>query len=187
MTRLAPRLFTLCSAASLLLCVAVGVLWVRSYWVADALARQWTYTLVGAGTSRGGALLYTLSGPPIPTGKKLVPYGVRHTTHEPSDLDDSFVQLGFSADPFGSFRYDVGPGVSSRGTRLHEVTVRALGFPLWCPFAVTALLPAIWLNTLVRQRRRKKLRLCASCGYDLRASPERCPECGTPATTKGTT
>ena len=32
MRRLARRLFTLCSALSLLLCVAVCVLWVWSYW-----------------------------------------------------------------------------------------------------------------------------------------------------------
>ncbi len=52
-----------------------------------------------------------------------------------------------------------------------------------------------WLSTLLfgflcvwrahpfsrrRRRKRKKLGLCIRCGYDLRGSKGRCPECGTP-------
>lgn len=49
--------------------------------------------------------------------------------------------------------------------------------------AATLVLPASWLvaRFVGRARRRSRSRrgLCPNCSYDLRASPERCPECGT--------
>ena len=39
---------------------------------------------------------------------------------------------------------------------------------------------ALWSWTLRRARRVRRMRdgLCPECGYDVRASPEQCPECG---------
>ena len=57
-------------------------------------------------------------------------------------------------------------------------------FPHWAVILATSILPAFWLiqkGFFIRQfrrRRRIKLGLCTVCGYDLRATPDRCPECG---------
>ena len=55
--------------------------------------------------------------------------------------------------------------------------------PLWIP---TLLFAALFLccrpyrfSRFNRRRKRRKLGLCLRCGYDLRGSKERCPECGT--------
>ncbi len=51
--------------------------------------------------------------------------------------------------------------------------------PLWIPTAIFGLL---FLSCrplhFHRRRKRKKLGLCVKCGYDLRGSLDRCPECG---------
>jgi hypothetical protein len=60
--------------------------------------------------------------------------------------------------------------------------VRMVGGPLWVFVLMTAVLPAWHVIAAHHARRLSKRGLCASCGYDLRATPERCPECGTPAT-----
>ena len=54
-----------------------------------------------------------------------------------------------------------------------------VSFPAWLLALCAAILPAAWSAGLARRSRRRLQNHCISCGYDLRASPERCPECGT--------
>jgi hypothetical protein len=69
----------------------------------------------------------------------------------------------------------IGFGVSSspaRGWRRRVITV-----PLW--FVAAILLAAAASAVRALRRSRRAAGSCAVCGYDLRATPDRCPECGT--------
>ena len=82
-------------------------------------------------------------------------------------------------------RLAVGPGI--RG--LHDPKAPAWDWlanavPLWAIALSTALPPYLVARAIMRQRRERRrlhaeARLCQRCGYDLRATPQRCPECGT--------
>jgi hypothetical protein len=62
---------------------------------------------------------------------------------------------------------------------------RAFVIPVWCPLLLLAACPTAWLVTWRRRRRRMGRGHCPDCGYDLRASPERCPECGAASVRRG--
>ena len=80
----------------------------------------------------------------------------------------------------GRFQYSWTEGAGNYGDRQD-----ADGFIIPASFVMKAsgFALAIWLVTIAlrkwRRRRARSAGRCLACGYDLRASNERCPECGT--------
>jgi hypothetical protein len=171
------RLFTFCSAVSLLLCVAVCVLWVRSYFIADS----WTVTRThadgtdfgaahhGAWSERGGFTWSVVRrGMPAEWGAQVAREMATPLTHRAHDVN-SVVHFYWEPPVLGfrCFRRD-------DGQRL----IRQITLPYFAMVLATVPLPALFLRTTLRRRSRDRAGLCRQCGYDLRASPDRCPECG---------
>jgi hypothetical protein len=65
-----------------------------------------------------------------------------------------------------------------RSPRFGDSFVISISF-LWPVLALTPL-PVWWVVDRRLRKSRHGRQLCAKCGYDLRATPDRCPECGTP-------
>lgn len=165
--------WTFLAAASLLLCIASIVMWARSYFVAE----RWNW--LGEGrelsmASSGGRFDWyrVWDAPAMPTVTQYHPFKRALT----KDFEERIVVLdrgGYQRlGPFAGFivYYDPRP---SFGTLFVEVIA-----PWWSLTLLTAIAPLLWLRSARKARRRKLAGCCAVCGYDLRATPERCPECG---------
>jgi hypothetical protein len=162
------RLFHILAALSLLLFVAVCVLWVRSYFVGDGFvwkpadAPPYYRAYAGRGVVRLGGGRYDFDRPPHLDYSR-DPAPTRQTGYHPGTLAD---RLGF----------DFHRGSDSKGMPSSNAI-----FPLWSVALTTAVLPALWIRRVRRDRtlrRRANADQCPRCAYDLRATPERCPECG---------
>jgi hypothetical protein len=152
------RLFNVLSAVALLLLASVVALWVRSYFKAD---------FVGYKAGSGERRLYG-----VISSRGVVWLGWRQMTEtgEPEFYRRSSParEWRLADSHWWSFRFD------SSGAGLG--VERAATLPHWALALPLAVAPIV---SLVRwKRRRHKHGLCAVCGYDLRATPERCPECG---------
>jgi hypothetical protein len=53
-----------------------------------------------------------------------------------------------------------------------------LALPNALALPLLGVLPFEYLRRAKRANRAARAGLCAACGYDLRATPDRCPECG---------
>ena len=148
MRRLARWLFTLCSAVSLLLCVAVCVLWVRSYFVGDTMG--WVGT-PSVGVASGDGLLW-IGWAPSDGGRR--PQWVHYVWE--ADGADFYLDTSPERRTLG-FAYAVQPEPGGGTRRQVIVPWAALATP-------SAALPMWWSVRWFRRRPRGGL--CA-CGYDL--------------------
>ena len=160
------RLFNILSALSLVLCVAILALAIRSYWRHDVV------------------LHYTPTKTAIPVwmvqslnGRLWLCWGDRGESAQ--DGPGQWLYYSNRSAPTSSaslshtlFEYQE----AVNGTHV----IRSAAIRDWWLIAATLALPCLWFRSHRRSRLAERKGLCPKCGYDLRATPDRCPECGTP-------
>ncbi|HEX5871386.1 MAG TPA: hypothetical protein VFY65_13255 [Longimicrobium sp.] len=170
---LSNRLLNIGALLSVALCAAVLVLWTRSYRTCDALVRPSAPGDRVCITSEFGVLVFEVEGP------------LRGSVLPTWEYFDTPLPRRWPVRA-GRFGFDAYRGQVSHFVRLPPSEVWGVAIPHAWAAVTLAALPA-W--ALVRRRRRLTVRrrreqgLCAGCGYDLRATPGQCPECGLPGAT----
>jgi hypothetical protein len=172
------RLLNLLTALSLVLCVAAAALWVRSERFQDKLQvrpRDGGSLVVHVFWARGKIACTQTYGPAngvLAPGRR-VQFEADRGRFPPVDLYANWKARGPAFYGGGFAVLSAAPESGARGGVL---------VPLWSLTSLLAVPPALWLTLKVRrrlQRREGRERgRCRSCGYDLRATPNRCPECG---------
>jgi hypothetical protein len=193
------RVLNLLTVLSLLLFVAVCALWVRSYWATDLLWWRgirdkgdrcyFRQDVLAAGRGGVGMSRQVRSGSlhpanPGPSFREVservsIPFHRVQPPKYPSFYDRKGSWPGRAGFQFD--RYDAWPDPNPRRPP-HGWSWKVV-VPCWALAAATAIFPGVWAGSRVwRLWRYRGAGRCPSCGYDLRATPDKCPECGTSAT-----
>jgi hypothetical protein len=191
------RLFTFPTLLSLLMCMATVLLWVRhsdDNWISfDSSPSHDGKALSIFITSRSGRLTCSLArlddspatGPaPVirwhlgPESIPEEPHVARLSSEAPATIPYDDVLRG------GPYEYDwpdiLEPPPTVVGFWFGPFQGRyTIVLPNWFIVLATALPALMWFRRRQAKMRRRSRGLCDVCGYDLRASNERCPECGT--------
>jgi hypothetical protein len=174
------RIFYSLAAISLLLLTTVAVLWISSYSASRWL--RWRRSMrEDHWIAWRGEFVYSRN---ISLGSKIAyspPYGLDtrsyYSTGRSRDAAEEYQQIGaYVWHGFGRFDRTY-PQPAGSAVRQSGVLL-----PAWFLAGVFAILPMIAFIDLRRRRIRRQRTndgACPTCGYDLRATPDRCPECGT--------
>jgi hypothetical protein len=189
------RLSTLFAWTCLLLFAGSSVLWARSYRRADELARRSispspgvnSHRTIGLSSGGGGVRLHVRSYPAgngIPQVHRAdlatrVEWEVRSASTPDAAryvfTDDDVASAGPFARRWGLLLLD---GSKSTNFPPHLDRQTTVAVPYWLITLPWAIPPLLYLQAKARRSQRIARNCCPSCGYDLRASAGRCPECG---------
>jgi hypothetical protein len=164
------RLSNFAATISLLICVLAATFAVRGIWRTDWVSYGGTSCTAMAASIGSSAWLSFW----FDAGVERTGFAAASETPRSGYFDGpptgEIDWLGFSAH---SGRTD--PSTNSRfgGNRPYLTVI----VPHWMTALLAGVLPATWATRTYRARRYAAGR-CRRCGYDLRATPDRCPECG---------
>jgi hypothetical protein len=192
MKRIARYILNGLTVLSLLLCIAAAGLWARGHLVADrAYYSRWrlhgTTASEGAYWVQSGAGIFILATRQQnltgmvadPTGQfgRLAAAGPRWQRVQLAPDDAMTLASGPRPGLLGRLGFwSLRAAQTSLGPGNYYAEWAA---PAWAVCLMLSLLPAAWVLRWRRARLRRRAGLCPTCGYDLRATPDRCPECGT--------
>jgi hypothetical protein len=178
------RLFNLAAAVSLVMMLAMVALWVRSYWRSYGWTGAIGTRVTDISVERGIIFLERVS---VASRSSISEDG---WVSEPAATTAPYRDAGTVRDwkllGFSWFMTNGGvqtPASGPDGVPIVWVTRprSRVGIPLWLLVLISSLAPMRWW--LRHRRAPAPSSFCRRCGYDLRATPERCPECGTAAGT----
>jgi hypothetical protein len=159
---------------SLLLLMAMAVVWARTYIRTDRLY-FWTETFLTCAETHRGDVVFSLRPLGRPSGGPRIKHVIDDQALDPDwwnrfkgyTVDDNFNYFRWGGGGFGYFKW------KDRSDPEWDVTL-----PMWFFCAISAVIPMGWSIGHVRRRWRRETGRCLACGYDLRETPYRCPECG---------
>jgi hypothetical protein len=159
-------------------------LWIRSYWVMDSIYkslrtdirnRDYVWESLSLSSSRGRVRL-------VRESKHVVAWiDIYMDVSSPGIVRASTPITGaIGGDPPGGPRL-LGFRLWDRTQIQQTFTIgerRVFQIPYWAIALATSPAPAAAVRRAWLRRRQTLRNLCVNCGYDLRATPGRCPECG---------
>ncbi len=171
---------------SLVLFIATAVLWVRSCFVVDSILRlQWDastrkFTFVQIGWFEGGLWMY-YRHVGVPTEGFVPPPNIGWRRSTTSTLS----QAKFNDWSLWNAHHTPRTSVAlENNNSLGWAETWIFGLRIWPLIAIEVIPTLFWIRSTYRRQRIRREGCCPTCGYDLRATPDRCPECGTAAKTK---